>query len=73
MIHVFRTSVETPEQVQQVGPVLSGCLGTATEWNFDLEDCDRILRVVGGEHNTIELCKTVLQSNGFLCEELPDN
>ena len=73
MIHIFRTTVENPEHVEKLGSELNSILGESVEWNFDLEDCDRILRVVSGEHNTIELCKTVLQSNGFLCEELPDN
>lgn len=71
MIHVFRTSVETDEHVQRVGSALSSELGNA-EWNFDLDDCDHILRVANGDDEIATRCKKILQLNGFTCEELSD-
>lgn len=72
MIHVFRTSVETDEHVQRVGAALSNELVQGAEWNFDLEDCDHILRVTNGCSETASRCRRALELNGFTCEELTD-
>jgi len=37
--------------------------------NFDLEDCDNILRIDGADFDTNELV-VLMDTNGFLCEEL---
>lgn len=37
--------------------------------NFDLEDCDKILRIDGTDFDTNELV-VLMDTNGFLCEEL---
>ena len=71
MIHVFRTSVETNEQVLTFQAALNEKLGNA-EWNFDLDDCDHILRVANGDARTATHCTEILHANGFLCEELRD-
>jgi len=67
-ILIFTTSVEKPEQVNKVKPLLTsvpdikGC-------NFDLEDCDNILRI---EANDISprYIESLLQKAGFNCREL---
>jgi len=41
------------------------------EWNFDLEDCDKILRVET-EKVTPETVITLLKSQGFECSELSE-
>ena len=37
--------------------------------NFDLEDCDNILRIDGADFDSNELV-VLMGANGFLCEEL---
>ncbi len=68
MIFVFKTSVKTKTQARKLKPYLDKKLPNA-KWNFDLEDCDKILRIKSEEDivlKTIEL----LKSQYFDCEEL---
>ena len=67
---VFATSVATKHQAGLVARHLSSVAGVA-KWNFDLEDCDRILRI---ESATVEpgCIIALLDSVGFECKELPD-
>ena len=44
MIFVFKTSVKTKMQVQQLQPHIDTIVPIAA-WNFDLQDCDKILRI----------------------------
>ncbi len=44
MILVFKTTVETDEDVKKLKPKLDN-LSTSLKWSFDLEDCDNILRI----------------------------
>lgn len=37
--------------------------------NFDLEDCDNILRIEGTDYESNEII-ALMDTNGFLCEEL---
>jgi len=68
---VFRTSVTTSQKVGQVKPVLDSLMDTSEKWNFDLEDCDHILRV-----EAVSLQPSViiqkLNKAGFACVELED-
>ncbi|MEJ0105481.1 MAG: hypothetical protein WDO19_24265 [Bacteroidota bacterium] len=41
------------------------------KWNFDLEDCDKILRIDSQTEISQPVIK-LLQNIGFDCEELPD-
>lgn len=68
MILVFKTSVADITDVERLKLQLDDYLNGA-KWNFDLEDCDRILRI----DSTGEVTGTVirlLEGNGFCCEEL---
>ncbi|MDR7370035.1 hypothetical protein [Flavobacterium aquidurense] len=68
MIAVFKTNVQEVEQsIQIVAKLLAHFPSSAI--NFDLEDCDKILRIHGAsisEKKIIEL----LNSYGYHCEEL---
>ena len=44
MIYVYRKSVKTPKETRQLKLSLNEIL-KYSKWNFDLEDCDKILRV----------------------------
>lgn len=68
MVHIFKTSVVSKKQVQVVGSFLNILL-PSEEWNFDLEDCDKILRVET-EEVAPETVITILTSQGFYCDEL---
>lgn len=71
MVLVFKTSVNSRKEVAEVAPVLDGLLDGKGSWNFDLEDCDRILRVVTEVHRVSEIEHAVTNS-GYFCEELED-
>jgi len=68
-VMVFATSVESPLGVSAVASGLHQLTGVG-RWNFDLDDCDRILRVEAdcGPGEVIAL----LESAGFQCAELSD-
>lgn len=48
MIYVLKTSVKTKRQVKNLKPYISKILPNE-KWDFDLEDCDKILRIDGEE------------------------
>ena len=68
MIYVFKTSVKTKLQAQRLKPQIDKLLPMA-RWNFDLHDCDRILRV-DSEENIIGPVTALLKAHHFDCEEL---
>ncbi len=67
---VFKTSV-TFNTIGLVKPILDKLMHRTEKWSFDLEDCDRILRV-----ESVSVQAAVIQekirSLGMLCEELED-
>lgn len=68
MIFIFKTSVQRQEDIRQLKPHLDGIKPWA-KWNFDLEDCDKILRVDAPTNDAGRIIR-ILQTNGFVCEEL---
>ena len=66
---VFKTSVKKYKDVHQLSPLLDRLINPSGRWNFDLEDCDNILRV---ETPVIAagLVINTLEERGYLCEEL---
>ncbi|WP_316753192.1 hypothetical protein [Pedobacter gandavensis] len=69
MVSVFKTNVQCPEKAVAV------VAGLSTEYpafriNFDLEDCDNILRIegIGIQINRII---SSMENQGCFCEELP--
>ena len=73
MIEVFKTDVGEPKYaeilIEHIQRIFYGY-----EANFDLQDCDKILRVknVMGEVNSVRLIE-MLNRFGFYAEVLPDN
>lgn len=65
---VFKTSVSKRTQVDKVSLLLEGMPAIA-RWNFDLEDCDNILRIVTDRLSGRQV-ESVLQTAGFDCKEL---
>ncbi len=69
-VEVFKTNINKIKDAKRVAKVLANVL-PACKINFDLEDCDRILRieVVKGQVNCRRVI-TLVQKNGFTCEAL---
>ncbi|MEO6174732.1 MAG: hypothetical protein ABIP27_06245 [Flavobacterium circumlabens] len=65
MIYVFKTSVNTKSKLNLASELLSELL-TDAQWNFDLEDCDNILRI----DSETEITELFLKNTVFDCIEL---
>ena len=68
---VFKTSVTSQSGIDRVKHLLNDLLHENERWNFDLEDCDRILRVEAF-HIKPSKIEEQLKQAGFMCAELPD-
>ncbi|HVM86653.1 MAG TPA: hypothetical protein VMT76_00595 [Puia sp.] len=68
MVEVFKTNVEEPRQAEKLIDILSRNF-PAHRINFDLDDCDKILRIESYNNHASGIIET-LRENGFLCEEL---
>jgi len=68
MIEVFKTNVKETEQAKRIVTVLLEHF-PGNKINFDLHDCDKILRVEGKTF-CVEKIMTLLTENGFSCDIL---
>jgi hypothetical protein len=68
MIYVFKTSVKTKHQVKKLQPHIDTIVPNEN-WSFDLEDCDKILRI-DSEENIVLRIRALLNIQKFHCEEL---
>ena len=68
MIFVFKTSVQNENQINDLSSRLNKLLKDA-QWNFDLDDCDKILRI-DCQAEVLDETIRLLQTNGFDCQEL---
>lgn len=65
---VFATNVTEARQVSRVQALLTH-IPTLTDWNFDLDDCDNILRVVARDVSP-RYIERLLVGAGMHCSEL---
>jgi hypothetical protein len=65
MIYVFKTSVDSISKLEFANALLNDRLPESL-WNFDLEDCDNILRI----ESKAEINEMTLQNDIFDCIEL---
>jgi len=65
MVEVFKTNVQHPGRVKKLVGLLIRCF-PGNRVNFDMDDCDKILRV---ENNNIAPLKIIrfIKQNGFEC------
>lgn len=70
-VMVFSTSVSNKAEVQKLKPLLDGLLQSGGQWNFDLDDCDHVLRVQDAACG-VKPVIGLLKSMGHRCEELGD-
>ena len=68
IIEVFKTNVSDPVQASRLVLVLSAIF-PGSKVNFDLQDCDHILRVEASSL-CIDTIISTLHHNGFTCELL---
>ena len=68
MVFVLKTSVKSKTEIRSLGSHLNSLLLEA-HWNFDLNDCDNILRIESHAEIT-EATIALLQTKGFECVEL---
>ncbi len=68
MNFVLKTSVKTKNQVKKHKPHINKILPNE-KWNFDLEDCDKILRIDSEEKIVLKVID-FLNIHKFYCEEL---
>lgn len=67
-IIIFKTSVNSPDEVSRVNNLLTAVPGIQ-QWNFDLDDCDNILRIVAKKLYPPAI-ESLLQMAGVDCQEL---
>jgi|GEM_PF-1371401 len=70
-ILIFCTFFQTKEDVQKITP-LFGLIPEVISWTVDLEDCDKVLRVVCLEDMTASFVKLKLQGCDFLIREMSE-
>ena len=68
MVEIFKTNVAEPVQAEQILSVLQTNL-PACQVNFDLHDCEKILRVKG-EIIPIDTIIDLVTGTGFICHLL---
>lgn len=66
-VYVFKTTVINQSHVKGLKSDLNKLAHKNEQWNFDLEDCDNILRI---ESKEPEKFTKILEMKGFDCEEL---
>ena len=69
MIEVFKTNINCAEQARQLVEQIQGHF-TGYKANFDLEDCDRVLRIVSSNMVTVQFIEQ-LKDWGCYAEILP--
>jgi hypothetical protein len=56
MVWVFKTTIKNKVQVRKISPILDELILPQGKWNFDLEDCDKILRIENLKTELDESC-----------------
>jgi hypothetical protein len=69
-ILVFKTNLDSPKAVQEIAFPLNA-LARIERWNVDLADAEKILRVQAHAVPPEQIIQLV-NSQGFMCEELQD-
>lgn len=67
-ILVFKTNPANTRHIKKIEPSLN-LHPLIKEWNVDLHDCDKVLRVVASDIAPNEV-ESILVNAGYYCEEL---
>jgi len=68
MVEVFKTNVQKKTQSKMLLCILSEAF-PLFKINFDLSDCDKVLRVEGDNIEALRIM-ILVKENGFMCEIL---
>ena len=68
MVEVFKTNVKKINEAKKLVDELHQFF-PGSKINFDLDDCDKVLRIDGYKNISSEVINA-LTSKGFVCEEL---
>ena len=68
MVEIFKTNVEINTDAKAIVSILQRQFPDC-KINFDLEDCDRILRIEGGRFNPKQIIEH-LNLQGYICVPL---
>ncbi len=68
MVEIFKTNVQKKTQSKMLLSILSETF-PSFKINFDLSDCDKVLRVEGDDIKTLRIM-ILVKENGFTCEVL---
>jgi hypothetical protein len=68
MVEIFKTNVEKQEDADPILQQLK-TLFPNYRCNFDLDDCDKILRIEGGKMDITKI-EEILKTMGFDCKNL---
>ena len=68
MVEIFKTNVQKKTQSKMLLSILSETF-PSFKINFDLSDCDKVLRVEGDDIKTLRVM-ILVKENGFTCEPL---
>ncbi|MAX80883.1 MAG: hypothetical protein CL843_12015 [Crocinitomicaceae bacterium] len=71
MIHVYKTNVPNHHVVEWLKPELNAIL-SPQNWNFDLEDCDKIFRIDSNCQKQVYASIQLIKNRGYFCTELED-
>lgn len=72
MIEVFKTDIHCPDKAKQLVEAIHKTF-ICYKANFDLEDCDRVLRIVSSTGAVTTCFIDWLKNAGCYAEILPDN
>ena len=70
IIEVFKTNVQTEAEAEELLALVHNSYFDIMA-NFDLDDCDKVLRVKGSWEDIKHIPALFIQ-HGFQCETLPD-
>lgn len=69
MVEIFKTNVHIQSSAQRIIEYLQHHF-PSFRINFDLDDCDRILRIEGSQLDIQEI-KSLVNEKGFVCDPIP--
>jgi|JI7StandDraft_1071085.scaffolds.fasta_scaffold695799_2 hypothetical protein len=72
IIEIFQTNVDSESIAQTILTEINNLFPELVV-NFDLEDCDRILRLVTPSYDFVPKVSAILVDSGYQCEVLPDD
>jgi hypothetical protein len=72
-LEIFRTTVTCPLAASALREQLLTGLPPGARVSFDLDDCDRVLRVhTPGQPLNVARVRATVRAQGYHCEPLPD-